>query len=108
MKKVIYSIYSAWVILAVLSKILLGASWWIALSWLWLPLGVIVTLAFAVALSVKIGNVLKAKEDAKIPDTCENCLFGRTAEFTEDKKCLNETLGGTRGKVCSHFRKFTD
>lgn len=92
MKITAYLTYGLWVILAVLSKILLGASWWVALSPLWLPLAIVVTLLLGLQVSVDIGRTLKMRQRKADPDTCENCLFNKTAQFDKKEQCLGEHL----------------
>lgn len=108
MKKLVYSIAVAWVILASCSKFL-GASWWVALSWIWLPLGVALVIAIGLTLSVDLGKWLS--ERGAEPDACENCLFGITAQFDKEGKCLGETLSEVNGEsikrpaLCKYYKR---
>ena len=56
MKITTYILYGLWVVLSILAKILLHASWWVALSWLWLPLAVILIVSLGLTASVDIGS----------------------------------------------------
>lgn len=107
MKKTSYILYALWVIVAVLSKILLGASLWFALSWLWLPAAIALVIGFGLTLSIDIGKWLRVRERKKDPDTCENCLFGLTAEYDPEKKCLGEKLNAEnhRPTLCKFYKR---
>jgi len=106
MKSYIYIIYALWVALAIVLKIL-GESWWVALSPVWLPVGVIITILLALNFSVDIGKTLKRKKAKADPDSCENCLFGITASYNADGKCMGETLdkGITRPHLCKFYQR---
>ena len=102
-----YIIYGLWAILAILAKILLGASWWVGLSWLWLPLAVLFVIVAGINLSVDIGKWLKIRSIKKDPNTCDNCLFGMTAKYDDEGKCLGEKLEETikRPTLCKYYRR---
>lgn len=107
MKIYTYIIYGVWVILSVLAKIFLHASWWVGLSWLWLPAAIIFVLVVGLNASVDIGKWLKIRQIKKTPNTCENCLFGQTAKFDADGQCLGEKLEETikRPTLCKYYRR---
>lgn len=107
MRKTSYIIFGLWVIVAVLSKILLDTSWWIALSWLWLPLAVAFVVVFGLSLSVDIGKLLRRRQAEAEPDRCANCLFGQTAEYDKHGKCLGENLDETihRPTLCKFYKR---
>lgn len=107
MKITTYIIYGLWVVLSILAKILLHASWWVALSWLWLPLAVILVVSLGLTASVDIGKWLKIREVKKTPNTCENCLFGKTSKFDDEDKCLGEKLDEAikRPTLCKYYRR---
>lgn len=106
MKAYNYIIYALWVILAIVAKIL-GASWWVALSPIWFPVGVIFVILLGLNLSVDIGKFLKIRQIKNTPNTCENCLFGMTAQYDENGKCLGETLDESikRPSVCKFHKR---
>ena len=62
MKAYNYIIYALWVILAIVAKIL-GASWWVALSPIWFPVGVIFVILLGLQISVDIGKILSGRDD---------------------------------------------
>lgn len=107
MKNIAYIAYGLWAVLSILSKILLGASWWVATSFLWFPAACILVLTVGLNISVDIGKWLKIREAKKTPNTCDNCLFGSTAKFSEDNKCLGEKLDETikRPNICKYYRR---
>lgn len=107
MKQICYILYVLWMLSAVVLKILGLVSWWVATSWLWMPLAMVLTFLVGVNLAVGIGNRLKRKEEAKIPDSCEVCLFGKTKEYAEGGKCLGETLNEEchYGTLCSCYKR---
>ena len=72
MKAYNYIVYALWVILAIVAKIL-GASWWVALSPIWFPVGVIFVILLGLQISVDVGKILKRKKAKADPDSCENC-----------------------------------
>lgn len=106
MKTTFYCIWVAWAVLAILSEILLHTGWWVATSWIWLPLAVVLTAVVSLNASVDLGRWLKAKQEKEIPKTCDNCLFGLTAQYDTDKRCLGETLDESikRPKVCKYHK----
>ena len=107
MKKLVYILFAIWVAAALALKLFVGASWWLATSWLWIPLGVALTIALAVFGSVDIGGFLKRREDAKIPSTCENCLFNYTKKYDSNGKCLGDAMKAEHkeGEVCQYYRR---
>ena len=106
MKISAYIAYGVWVILCIVAKIL-GASWWVATSCVWLPVAVILTVTLGLTASVDIGKWLKIRQIKKTPNSCENCLFGKTAKFDAEDKCLGEKLEETihRPTVCKYYRR---
>jgi hypothetical protein len=107
MKTASYVIMGLWAVLAILAKILLGASWWVATSWIWLPLAIVAVLMFGLNLSVDIGKYLKIRAIKQNPDTCDNCLFGMTAQYDKEGKCLGETLDESikRPHLCKFYQR---
>lgn len=107
MKKICYALYGLWIVSAIVLKIIGLVSWWVATSWLWFPLAMVLTFLVEVNLAVGIGNRLKRKEEAKIPDSCEVCLFGKTKEYAENGHCLGETLDPEHpyGTLCKCYKR---
>lgn len=108
MRKTFFITYALWVAASITLKILGFVGWWVALSWLWFPLAIIVTFGTFIFGAAKVGDRLKEKQEAKMPKNCENCLFSETRKFDADGKCLGEKLveGHTFGSVCEHYRRF--
>lgn len=107
-KKLIYIVYGLWVFISLLAKILGWTGWGFALSWLWFPLGIILTVAFGITLSVQIGDRVKKNIESSVPKTCDNCLFGETAKYDKNGKCLGEALDDNikKGeKACSYYKR---
>lgn len=107
MKVASYIIMALWAVLAILAKILLGASWWVATSWIWLPLAIVLVLIVGLNFSVDVGKFLKIRQIKNTPNTCENCLFGLTARYDENGKCLGETLDESikRPHLCKFYQR---
>lgn len=107
MKIICYTMYALWAVAAIVLKILGLVSWWVATSFVWLPLGIVLSVLTFINFSVFVGRKLKESEDAKIPDSCQTCLFGVTKEYAENGKCLGETLneGHEYGKLCSCYKR---
>lgn len=110
MKIIVYVLYTLWAILAIVAKIFLGASWWVATSWIWLPVAVLIILSLALTASVDLGTAFKKRAEEKTPKTCENCLFGQTAKYGDDNKCLGESLEETikRPTLCKFYKRGTN
>lgn len=114
MNKVVYLFYAIWVIACIVLKILGLVDWWVATSCLWMPAGVMVVVATAIFAIADIGTALKAREERKIPNTCENCVFQHAAdsinmfrkEGEEKTLCIGRQLKMpiVDGK-CEHFSK---
>ena len=106
MKIATYIAYGVWIVSCIVASIL-GASWWVGLSWLWLPASIVFVIALALNASVDIGKWLKIREVKKTPNTCENCLFGKTASYSEEGKCMGETLdeGIKRPHLCKFYQR---
>lgn len=108
MKRLLIITYALWVIGAIVLKIYDLVGWWVATSWLWLPLAIVLTFVLGVFLVVALGDWLKRREEAKIPASCENCLFGITSEYADEGRCLGEVLGEgnvKQGTLCQHYKK---
>lgn len=106
MKKYTIFLYAIWVVLAIGAKIL-GAGWWVATSPLWFPAGVIITILLGLQVSVEIGRLLKRRAAKTDPDSCANCLFGKTAQFSESGQCMGENLdeGIKRPHLCKFYQR---
>lgn len=107
MKQICYILYALWIVSAIVLKILGCVGWLVATSWLWFPLAMVLCFLTFVNLAVWIGQRAKEKEEAKIPDTCENCLFGHTKEYAENSKCLGCTLDESHefGTLCPQYKR---
>lgn len=107
MKILCYSLYGLWAVSAIVLKILGLCSWIVALSWLWFPLAIILCFLTFINASVWIGGKLKEREEAKIPDSCSVCLFGQTASYSPDNKCLGEVLDESckMGTLCKCYKR---
>lgn len=107
MQKISYIAYALWAAACLVLKILGLVSWAVALSWLWFPAALVVTFMTGVNLTVLIGRRIKEKEEAKIPDSCETCLFGQMSEYSADGKCLGCELNPEwqYGHVCETYKR---
>lgn len=108
MKYITYSLYGLWAVVAILLKILAGASWWLATSFIWFPLLVVIVLLVGLQLSLDIGRIMqirKAEKEEK-EKSCENCLFNWGAKYANDDKCLGEKMDENhhRPKVCPYHK----
>lgn len=99
--------YVVWMVSAIVLKIFGLVSWWVATSWLWFPLAMILCFIVFINLSVIIGQKIRIKEESKIPDSCETCLFGQTAKYAENGKCLGCTMDEEHefGKLCKAYKR---
>ena len=107
MKQICYILYGLWVVLAVVLKILGLVSWGVATSWAWMPFAMLLTFLVGVNLVVAIGQRLKRKEESKIPDSCDVCLFAQTAKYAENGKCLGCTMDENHqfGTLCPAYKR---
>lgn len=107
MNKLPYILYGLWAVLAILSKILLGASWWVATSFLWIPAAVIFSVLLGLSASVEIGKWLKIRQVKADPNSCDNCLFGHTAQYDKEGKCLGENVDESvhRPHLCKFYQR---
>lgn len=113
MRKGIFIVWFAWLALGIILKIYDKVGTWMgALSALWFPLAVGVSLIGGLLLIASIGARLKKREEKKTPDACENCLFGSTCDLInsmrgedeEKVKCIGEEKGvSTRPNLCEYY-----
>lgn len=107
-KIIAISLYALWVGASAGLKITgIVDSWYITLSPIWLPLAVALVLSIALlVVPDALVRWVKAQE-AKNPPSCANCLFGKTAKYAEEGKCLGEALDENiaRGEVCKYYQK---
>ena len=70
-------------------------------------LAIVAVLMFGLNLSVDIGKYLKIRAIKQNPDTCDNCLFGMTAQYDKEGKCLGETLDESikRPHLCKFYQR---
>lgn len=110
MKIIAYTLYALWALTSIVLKILGLVSWWVATSFLWIPLSIILTIIVGINVSVWIGSKLKAREESKIPDGCEACLFGQTRIYADEQKCLGEVMDekNTYGTLCPYYKRHTN
>lgn len=107
MKLIGYALYGMWIVSSIVLKILGLVSWFVAFSWLWFPLALVLTIFVGINVAAFIGTKLKMREDSKIPDSCEACLFGQTAKYAENGKCLGCTMDENHkyGELCSAYKR---
>lgn len=117
MRKVIYIIWALLLVVGITLKILGIIGWGLALSPLWFPLVSFLSTIIVVVLGASLAESIKKRKEAKIPDTCGNCLFGKTCDLInaskkegeEKEKCMGERIGGaTRGVVCPYYERSND
>lgn len=112
MRRITYVVWALWLIVGIGLKIIAGVSWWLALSALWFPLAVYLSVTGAMVVIADIG----ARKETKIhePETCANCLFGQTCDIINSVKqegeeqahCIGERIGNAeRGKVCEYYQR---
>ena len=112
MRRITYVVWALWLIVGIGLKIIVGVSWWLALSALWFPLAVYLSVTGAMVVIADIG----ARKETKIhePETCANCLFGQTCDIInsvkqegeEPTRCIGERIGNAeRGKVCEYYQR---
>lgn len=107
MKVIGYILYASWMVSTIVLGVLGLVSWWVATSWLWFPLALVLVLFVGVMLVTDIGTRIKRKADSKIPDSCEACLFGQTAQYSENGKCLGCTMDENHkfGELCNCYKR---
>ena len=111
MRKGIYIAWGTWLVLGIVLKIIGLASWGWATSAIWFPILVGLSIVGGLLLIGDIGARLKKRAEAKIPDSCENCLFGSTCDLInslkgegeEKQKCIGEKNGYSRGELCEYY-----
>jgi hypothetical protein len=107
MRNIVYIGWAVWAIACAALKIAGAIGWWCATSCVWFPLGVLLCAGLLVYLIADISYAAKRKAESKIPDSCANCLFGKTRKFSEDEKCLGVRMveGHEYGSLCSYYRR---
>lgn len=111
MRKGIYIAWGAWALIGIALKIMGLIPWLWATSALWFPLLVVLSFLGVLLLVGDIGARLKRRAEEKIPDSCENCLFGSTCDLLntmkeegeEKQKCIGEKHGYERGELCEYY-----
>lgn len=88
-------------------KIVGLVSWYVALAPIWFPLAVAFSLALLLML---VSNLLvrwAKREESKNPPSCANCIFGKTAKYADEGKCLGEAMDESiaRGVMCKYYKK---
>lgn len=107
MKKICYALYALWMVSAIVLKIFGLVSWWVATSWLWIPLAMILVFIVGINFAVILGKRMQEKEESKIPDSCATCLYGQAAKYADGGKCLGEALDEKckQGTLCSNYKR---
>lgn len=109
MKRIVYCIWAVWAIACASLKIMGVISWWWALSPLWMPLAVVFSILLCVFVFSLIVTWREKRKEEKTPDSCATCLFGKTAKYSEDGKCLGEACDGdniARGMLCKYYQRY--
>lgn len=114
MRRITYVVWALWLIVGIGLKIIAGVSWWLALSALWFPLAVYLSVTGAMVVVADIGERTRKKTKIHEPETCGNCLFGQTCDIInsvkqegeERTRCIGERIGNAeRGKVCEYYQR---
>lgn len=104
MNKFIYILYA----LLSLMLVVLCAIGEIPLLWglafLWLPLVIVLTALFCLALLTDISVFVRRKQEAKNPPTCQNCLYKQVQMLLNQEQCMGEKTGNpvVNGKCPLH------
>lgn len=114
MRKLCYAGWGAWLFAGIVLKILGLVSWWVATSAVWFPLALSVSAMAVVFITADVSAHIKKTKEARTPQECANCLFGRTADLInatrgegeEKVQCIGEKIGhATRGKICEYYQR---
>lgn len=114
MRNISYIIWGAWLLAGIVLKILGLCSWWFATSAVWLPAAVGVSAMVVIFATADFAAIAKKTQEARVPEECANCLFGRTADLInatrkegeERALCIGEKLANaTRGVVCEYYQR---
>lgn len=114
MRKFGYIGWGLWLLAGIVLKILGLCSWWFATSAIWFPAALAVSAMGIVFITADIVAAFKKRQEARIPDECANCLFGRTADLinqtrgddAERVQCIGEKIGNAkRGVVCEYYQR---
>lgn len=111
MRRGIYFAWGAWLIAGVVLGVLGVIPWGWATSALWFPLLSAFSILGGLLLVGDLGARAKRRVEAKIPDSCANCLFGSSCDLinqmrgdSEEKAiCIGEKHGYTRGEPCEYY-----
>lgn len=105
MNKIVYALYGVWALTCILLKSFGIGSWWLATSFIWLPIAIILVVIMAVMITTDIAK--KQKDKNTPPPSCENCLFRKTMELSGDEQCLGEKLGiPKKDGVCANWTSY--
>lgn len=109
MRKITYVVWALWLAVGIGLKIIVGVSWWLALSALWFPLAVYLSVTGVMVVIADLGERKKVKIHTQ--PSCANCLFGQTCDILqaikpdEKAQCIGERIGNAeRGKVCEYYQ----
>ena len=102
-----YWVYGGIATVLIVLKIFGLVGWWVATSFIWFPIGVVLSISFLMALTADMGKWLKKRKESKIIPSCENCLFNHTKEVLKDEECLGEQNHAEKkdGK-CPYWTKY--
>ena len=114
MRKFGYICWGIWFLAGIVLKILGLCSWWFATSAIWFPLALAVSAMSIIFITADIVAYIKKRREARIPDECANCLFGKTTDLInktrkegeEKALCIGEKiLHAKRGEVCAYYQR---
>lgn len=114
MRKATYIAWVIWLTSGILLATFGVIDWASALMAIWFPIACALSIGMLIFITADIGNIMKERNEARTPNTCGNCLFGKTCDLInstkpsneEPEKCIGEKLGGaTRGEVCSYYER---
>lgn len=88
-KYTIFIPYALWAIVCIVLKIM-GASWWLGTSFLWLPAGVALSALTIIYGAALWGARLKEEKRKKEKPTCGNCLYEKVRDILKEEQCLGE------------------
>lgn len=99
--------YSALVVAGIVLGIFKVLKWWVALSPIWFPVAVGVSLFFMMFIAMYIGDRIKAKYEEEFVPNCANCLFNHTKEITHSEQCLGEKMKAeiNADGICSFYER---
>lgn len=106
MKIITYIAYLIWVLCAVTFGIM-TKNYLLVLSPILLPLAIGISI-FVVSYGLTdILALWKRKEESKVQDSCDICLFNETAKHTTEQKCLGCVMDESHkwGELCPYYTR---